>query len=110
MVFNFKVASQMQCKDDGAITYSNISQRLQYDTVIFDWSMRWRLVVDTEVARKTADGTQYIPAFLSSVNVELFNDEDDDSEEQVDVAIDMVNRRFSEFEARGSGCKLYGID
>ena len=40
--------------------------------LFFDRSMRWRLVVDTEVARETADGTQYIPAFLSSVNVELF--------------------------------------
>ena len=31
--------------------------------------MRWRLVFDTEVARGTADGMQYIPAFLSSENV-----------------------------------------
>ena len=72
--------------------------------------MRWRLIVDTEVSRETADGTQYIPAFLSSVNKELFNDEDEDLEERVDVAIDVVNRRFSEFEARGSSWKLYSID
>ena len=60
---------------------------------------------------KQADGTQYIPAFLSSVNVELFSDEDEDMEEQVDVAIDMVNRRrLSDFEGQGSGWKLHGID
>ena len=73
-------------------------------------SMRWRLVVDTEVERETSDGTQYIPAFLLSVNVELFNDEDEDLEEQVDVAMDTVNRRLSDFEGQGSGWKLYGID
>ena len=72
--------------------------------------MRWRLIVDTEVSRETADGTQYIPAFLSSVNVEVFNDEDEDLEEQVDLAIDMVNRRLSDFEGQGSGWRLHGID
>ena len=72
--------------------------------------MRWRLIVDTEVSRETADGTQFIPAFLSSVNVELFNDENDDLEEQVDVAIDMVNRRLTDFEGQGSGWRLHGID
>ena len=72
--------------------------------------MRWRLTADTEVARETADGTQFIPAFLSSVNVELFNDEDEDLEEQVDVAIDMVNRRLTDFEGQGSGWRLNGID
>ena len=76
----------------------------------FDRSMRWRLIVDTEVSRETADGTQFIPAFLSSVNVELFNDEDEDLEEQVDVAIDMVNRRLTDFEGQGSGWRLHGID
>ena len=39
-----------------------------------------------------------------------FNDEDEDLEEQVDVAIDMVNRRLSDFEGRGSGWRLHGID
>ena len=87
-----------------------IPQGLQFDTVIFDRSMRWRLIVDTEVSRETADGTQYIPAFLSSVNVEVFNDEDEDLEEQVDVAIDMVNRRLTDFEGQGSGWRLHGID
>ena len=72
--------------------------------------MRWRLIVDTKVSRETADGTQFIPAFLSSVNVELFNDEDDDLEEQVDVAIDMVNRRLTDFQGQGSGWRLHGID
>ena len=72
--------------------------------------MRWKLVVDTEVARETADGTQFIPAFLSSVNVELFNGEDDNLWEQVDVAIDMVNQRISDSEERGSEWRIYGIN
>ena len=72
--------------------------------------MPWRLIVDTEVSRETADGTQFIPAFLSSVNVVLFNDEDEDLKEQVDVAIDMVNRRLTDFGGQGNGWQLRGID
>ena len=53
---------------------------------------------------------QHIPAYLSSVNAELFKDEDDDQEEQIDVAVDTVNRRFSDFEGQGSGWPLNGID
>ena len=72
--------------------------------------MRWRLVVNTEVERDTADGMQHIPAYLSSVNAELFNDEVGDLEDQIDVAIDTVNRRLSDFEGPGSGWKLACID
>ena len=66
--------------------------------------------MDTEVERDTADGTQHIPAYLSSVNAELFNGEDGDLEEQIDVAVDTVNRRLSDFEGQGSGWRLSCIE
>ena len=36
--------------------------------------------------------------------------EDKDLKEQVDVAIDMVNRRLTDFEGQGSEWRLHGID
>ena len=66
--------------------------------------------MDTEMERDTADGTQLIPAYLSSVNAELFNDEDGDLEDQIDVAVDTVNRRLSDFEGQRSGWRLSCID
>ena len=72
--------------------------------------MRWRLVVDALVERESADGVQYISAYLSSVNVELYNDEDGELENQIDLATDTVNRRLEDFEAQGSGWKLAGIE
>ena len=66
--------------------------------------------MDTEMERDTADGTQHIPAYLSSVNVELFNDVDGDLEDQIDMAVDTVNRRLSDFEGQGSGWRLSCID
>ena len=72
--------------------------------------MRWRLVVDALVERDSADGVQYIFAHLSSVNVELYNNEDVELENQIDLATDTVNRRLENFEAQGSGWKLAGIE
>ena len=66
--------------------------------------------MDTEMERDTADGTQHIPAYLSSVNAELFNDVDGDLEDQIDMAVDTVNRRLSDFEGQGSGWRLSCID
>ena len=72
--------------------------------------MRWRLVVDALVERDTVDETQYIPAYLSSENVELYDDEDGELENQIDLATDTVNRRLKDFEAQGSGWKFAGIE
>ena len=91
---------------------ANICFRNDSETneIVFCRSMRWRLVVDTEMERDTADGTQHIPAYLSSTNSELFNDVDGDLEDQIDLAVDTVNRRLSDFEGQGSGWRLSCID
>ena len=59
--------------------------------------------MDSETERETADETQHISAYLSSVNAEPFHNEDGISEEKIDVAIDKVNRRLPDFDRYRSG-------
>jgi len=72
--------------------------------------MRWRLVVDAIAQRDTPDGEQHIPVYLSSDRVDVYNDQEDEIEEQVDQAADTINRRLEDFQAQGSGFKLFAIE
>ena len=66
------------------------------------WALRWR-----ETLPMGCSASQLI---YQAVNAELFNDEDGDLEEQIDMAVDTVNRRLSDFEGQGSGWRLSCID